>query len=120
MNFTKAMRVDQILSRYRDTNSGSAAGRPKPYVRTQWRAGATGSGSLFIIWDLMNSTESVEAAYQTCRGAPTASLPVAHGALWSLTLNTRLGSCINAVAYWSSVIQARMMKQRVMFYMSNL
>ena len=32
------------------------------------------------------------------------------GARWSLTLNTRFGSFINALAYWSSVIQIRIRK----------
>merc|ERR1719312_50557 len=33
--------------------------------------------------------------------------------LCNFTLNTRLGSCMIAAAYWSSVRQVRMMKHRV-------
>ena len=32
------------------------------------------------------------------------------GALCILTLNTRLGSCMSALAYWSSVTQSRTRK----------
>lgn len=73
-------------------------------------------GNLFIIWDLINSTiRSITEHANDLDCAFVAShedwgFLCRMGARCSLTLNTKLGSFINALAYWSSVMQISIRK----------
>ena len=84
----------------------------------QFRASKCSSnGSLFMRCDLINSSKRSRRAqtrdlpWVEARSSPPFLCLMAD--LCSFTLNTRLGSCMIAAAYWSSVRQVRMMKHRV-------